>query len=110
MKQLIGIYAAADWAQVEQFADNLRAASDCAVRVRNGALFTPDQREEFDAVYVHGDFPAVQDAYPDAKPIDDQRPSEGLKVADLKAALEAKGIDIPDGAKKADLQALLDAS
>lgn len=29
-------------------------------------------------------------------------------VEDLKAALAAKGIEIPEGAKKADLQALLD--
>ena len=30
-------------------------------------------------------------------------------VAELRAALEAKGVEVPDGAKKADLQALLDA-
>lgn len=38
--------------------------------------------------------------------------SEGgsnLSVAQLKEALTAKGIEIPAGAKKADLQALLDA-
>jgi len=37
--------------------------------------------------------------------------SEGgqLTVAQLKEALTAKGIEIPAGAKKADLQALLDA-
>jgi len=32
-----------------------------------------------------------------------------LSVAQLKEALTAKGIEIPAGAKKADLQALLDA-
>lgn len=31
-------------------------------------------------------------------------------VPELRAALAAKGIDVPDGAKKADLQALLDAA
>jgi hypothetical protein len=36
--------------------------------------------------------------------------SDGLKVAEIKAALTEKGIAIPDGAKKSDLQALLDAS
>lgn len=37
------------------------------------------------------------------------KPSDGLKVEELKAALEAKGIAIPDGVtKKADLAALLD--
>ena len=38
---------------------------------------------------------------------------EGAKkatVPELRAALEAKGIEIPEGAKKADLQALLDAA
>ena len=38
------------------------------------------------------------------------KPTDGLKVEELKAALEAKGIAIPDGAKKADLAALLDAA
>ncbi|HWT21644.1 MAG TPA: hypothetical protein VN280_22305 [Variovorax sp.] len=38
------------------------------------------------------------------------KPSEGLKVGELKAALEAKGIQIPDGAKKQDLADLLDGA
>lgn len=37
------------------------------------------------------------------------KPSSGLKVDELKAALAAKGIEIPDGAKKDELAALLDA-
>ena len=37
------------------------------------------------------------------------KPSAGLKVDELKAALAAKGIDIPEGAKKDELAALLDA-
>lgn len=37
------------------------------------------------------------------------KPSDGLKVDELKAALAAKGIDIPDGVTlKADLAKLLD--
>lgn len=36
------------------------------------------------------------------------RPSDGLKVEELRAALEERGIEIPEGAKKADLQQLLD--
>lgn len=46
------------------------------------------------------------------KPADDSEP-EGAKkatVAELRAALEAKGIEVPEGAKKADLQALLDSA
>lgn len=38
------------------------------------------------------------------------KPSDGLKVEELKAALEAKGIAIPEGAKKADLAELLDSA
>lgn len=39
------------------------------------------------------------------------KPSEGLDVKEIKAALEAKGITIPEGVtKKADLAALLDAA
>ena len=44
-------------------------------------------------------------------PADDGEP-EGAKkatVAELRAALEAKGVEVPEGAKKADLQALLEA-
>jgi len=33
-----------------------------------------------------------------------------LGIADLRAALTEKGIEIPEGAKKADLQELLDAA
>lgn len=40
----------------------------------------------------------------------DAKPSEGLSTAQLKEALTAKGINIPEGAKKADLAALLDAA
>lgn len=36
------------------------------------------------------------------------KPSDGLKVEELREALEARGIEIPEGAKKADLQQLLD--
>lgn len=36
------------------------------------------------------------------------KPSAGLKVDELKAALVAKGIAFPDGAKKDELAALLD--
>lgn len=37
-----------------------------------------------------------------------KKPSDGLKVAELKDALTAKGIAIPEGAKKEDLAKLLD--
>lgn len=46
----------------------------------------------------------------DGPPAATGNPSDGLKVPELKAALEAKGIAIPEGALKADLQALLDGA
>lgn len=45
--------------------------------------------------------------------LDEDDSPEGAKkptVAELRDMLTAKGIDIPEGAKKADLQALLDAA
>ena len=48
-------------------------------------------------------------AAPDSKP-DGAKPSDGLKVDELKAALEAKGIPYPDGAKKQELADLLDGA
>lgn len=39
-----------------------------------------------------------------------KKPSDGLRVDELKAALAEKGIGIADGAKKEDLAALLDAA
>lgn len=44
----------------------------------------------------------------DESDLADARPSDGLTVAELKEALEAKGVAIPEGALKADLAALLD--
>jgi hypothetical protein len=38
-----------------------------------------------------------------------QEPAKKLGVAELREALNAKGIEFPEGAKKAELQALLDA-
>lgn len=39
---------------------------------------------------------------------DGDKPSKGLNVEQLKAALTAKGIEVPEGAKKAELAKLLD--
>lgn len=38
------------------------------------------------------------------------KPSEGLTVEEIKAALTVKKVAIPEGAKKSELAALLDAS
>ena len=43
-------------------------------------------------------------------PVPGPKPSEGLTVAEIKAALEVKGIAIPDGAKKPELADLLDGA
>lgn len=58
-----------------------------------GDLFTPDDEAR------------VRDL---VKP-ESKKPSDGLTVEELKAALTEKGIDFPSTALKADLQALLDA-
>ncbi len=51
------------------------------------------------------------DVAPGAKGEGEGKPSDGLKVDELKAALAAKNIEIPDGVTlKADLAALLDAA
>lgn len=51
--------------------------------------------------------PQVHQLYEEPK---SKKPSDGLNVDQLKAALTAKGIAIPEGAKKADLAALLDGA
>lgn len=61
-----------------------------------------------------GDFVVInkEDFDPDVHELLDGEPDGAKKatVAELRAALEAKGVEVPDGAKKADLQALLDAA
>lgn len=71
MRYTIGIYASNDWAGARAYADQLRAEEPCTVRIRDGGLFTADQREEFDVVFVKGDFPLVMEAYPDAHQVDE---------------------------------------
>jgi hypothetical protein len=71
MRYNIGIYASNDWADAKAFADQLRAAEPCTVRIRDGKLFTADQREDFDVVFVRGDFPAVMEAYPDVRNVEE---------------------------------------
>jgi len=51
--------------------------------------------------------PKVHELYEEPKA---KKPSDGLNVEQLKEALTAKGITIPDGAKKPELAALLDAA
>lgn len=61
-----------------------------------------------------GDFVIINksDFDPELHELLDGEPDGAKKatVAELRAALEAKGVEVPDGAKKADLQALLDAA
>lgn len=61
-----------------------------------------------------GDFVIINksDFDPEVHELLDGEPDGAKKatVAELRAALEAKGVEVPDGAKKADLQALLDAA
>ncbi len=46
----------------------------------------------------------------DKDPEGAKKAAKGPTVDELKAALAEKGVEIPEGAKKADLQALLDAA
>lgn len=50
------------------------------------------------------------DAVGSTTPPAETKPSEGLTVDELKAALTAKGVSIPSGAKKQDLADLLDGA
>lgn len=52
--------------------------------------------------------PAVHDASNEMILDGAKKASDGLKLDEIRAALAAKNIDIPEGAKKADLQKLLD--
>lgn len=63
-------------------------------------------RSYFGALFTVDDEARVRELVkqPEAK-----KPSEGLTVDELKAALTEKGIEFPSTALKADLQALLDA-
>lgn len=63
-------------------------------------------KDAFAAKYVH----AGADVDPAPKVDGDAKPSDGLNVAELKEALTAKGIELPENAKKADLAALLDGA
>lgn len=63
-------------------------------------------KDAFAAKYVH----AKDDAEPATETPAGPKPSEGLTVTELKAALDAKGIPIPDGAKKPELADLLDGA
>lgn len=62
-----------------------------------------------------GDFVVINkaDFDPEVHKLLESEP-EGAKkaatVAELREALTAKGVEVPEGAKKADLQALLDAA
>lgn len=40
----------------------------------------------------------------------EDKPEKAMTVAEMRGALTAKGIDIPDGIKKAELRALLESS
>lgn len=62
-------------------------------------------RSHFGAVFTADDEAKVRDLVKPAV----KKPSDGLKVEELKAALAAKGVEIPEGVThKADLAALLD--
>lgn len=60
-----------------------------------------------DAVFAPADH---ENPAEDSKAGDAEGTKKAATVAELREALVSKGVDVPDGAKKADLQALLDAA
>lgn len=95
MRHNVGIYASNDWPEAKAFAERLRAAEPCTVRIRDGRLFTADQRENFDIVFVKGDFPAVMDAYPDARLIDES-PAADSSESESAPARSRRGVRAKD--------------
>lgn len=88
-----------------------RANLDAALADLPGENTDPDyvvraMREFFGALFTAADEAKVRDLVvaPSGKP------SDGLTVAQLKEALDAKKIPIPEGAKKQDLADLLDGA
>jgi len=88
-----------------------RAELDSALASLPGTYTDPDyvvrsMRSHFGDLFTDADEATVRDLVKPAP----KKPSEGLKVEDLKAALVAKGVTIPENVTlKADLAALLDA-
>lgn len=94
-----------------QVPDRSRAELDSALAGLPGENTDPEyvvraMRSHFGVLFTAADEAVVREVVKAAGP----KPSEGLKVDELKAALEAKGIPIPDGAKKQDLADLLDGA
>ena len=63
-------------------------------------------RAAFDALWRDKGWREVSDADV-AAAADAPTPSDGMTVAELRAAAKARGVDVPAGAAKADLLALL---
>lgn len=89
----------------------VRANLDAALADLPGGNTEPDyvvrgMREFFGALFTDADEAKVRDLViaPSGKP------SDGLTVAQLKEALDAKKIPMPEGAKKQDLADLLDGA
>lgn len=86
-----------------------RKALDKALADLPGGNTDPDyvvnaMRSHFGDLFTDHDEATVREVVMPAKP------SDGLTVPELKDALAKKNVEIPEGAKKAELQALLDAA
>lgn len=87
-----------------------REALDAAINTLPGGNTDPDyvvraMRSHFGDVFTDDDESRVREL------VRPRKPSDGLKVEEIKAALAEKGVAIPDGVTlKADLAALLDAA
>jgi hypothetical protein len=88
-----------------------RADLDAALATLPGENTDPDyvvraMRSHFGDLFRAEDEARVRELVKGAA----SKPSDGLKVDELKAALEAKKIPVPEGAKKQDLADLLDGA
>lgn len=84
------------WYEAHPVTPERKAAIRAAGFVILDAEFQPEGHENPDS-------PEVLDGAPAA-------PAKKLGIAELREALKAKGIEFPEDAKKADLQALLDGA
>lgn len=87
-------------------AENVAYAEQNRLTIRKAsAYYEGDTLEVCDAVC--GDVPGVYAEHYPHHEIDAPKQSNPDTVAEIKAALEALGVDIPAGAKKAELEQLL---
>ncbi|QHJ00110.1 hypothetical protein GT347_20280 [Xylophilus rhododendri] len=106
----IGIMSGLGWAETDGPAAPTRAELDVALAALPGNYTDPEyvvkgMRQHFGELFTGEDEAKVRELVT----APEKKASDGLKVDELKAALAARGVEIPDGVTlKADLAVLLD--